>query len=49
MTKLRDFSDPEIRAYQEFVEVTYGRMAMFGFVAACISYGVTGQIIPGIF
>ena len=49
MPKLRDFDDPEIRAYQDFVEITHGRMAMFGIVAACVSYGVTGQIIPGIF
>ena len=26
-----------------------GWMAMIGFVAACGSYSVTGQIIPGIF
>jgi hypothetical protein len=30
-------------------ELLNGRLAMLGFVAAVISYAVTGQIIPGIF
>jgi len=30
-------------------ELLNGRLAMLGFVAAVVSYAVTGQIIPGIF
>jgi Chlorophyll A-B binding protein len=36
-------------SHNERAELLNGRLAMLGFVAACISYAVTGQIIPGIF
>jgi hypothetical protein len=35
--------------HNERAELLNGRLAMLGFVAAVISYAVTGQIIPGIF
>lgn len=35
--------------HNERAELLNGRLAMLGFVAACISYAVSGQIIPGIF
>ena len=34
--------------YWERAEMTNGRLAMFGFLAAVLSYAVTGQIIPGL-
>jgi hypothetical protein len=36
-------------SHNERAELLNGRLAMLGFVAACISYAVTGQIIPGVF
>ncbi len=30
-------------------EILNGRLAMLGFVAAVISYALTGQIVPGLF
>lgn len=36
-------------SHNERAELLNGRLAMLGFVAAVISYAVTGQIIPGIF
>jgi hypothetical protein len=35
--------------HNERAELLNGRLAMLGFVAAVISYAVTGQIIPGVF
>ena len=35
--------------HNERAELLNGRLAMVGFVAAVISYAVTGQIIPGVF
>jgi hypothetical protein len=35
--------------HNERAELLNGRLAMLGFVAAVISYALTGQIIPGIF
>lgn len=34
--------------HNERAERTNGRLAMLGFIAACGSYFVTGQIIPGV-
>ena len=36
-------------SHNERAELLNGRLAMLGFVAAVISYAVTGQIIPGVF
>ena len=33
----------------ERAELLNGRVAMLGFVAAVLSYALTGQIIPGLF
>ena len=35
--------------YWENAEQLNGRLAMIGFVAAIVNYGVTGWVIPGIF
>jgi len=35
--------------HNERAELLNGRLAMLGFMAAVISYAVTGQIIPGVF
>jgi hypothetical protein len=35
--------------HNERAELLNGRLAMLGFVAAVISYAVTGRIIPGVF
>ena len=44
------YMDPNYTvSHNERAELLNGRVAMLGFVAAVISYAVTGQIIPGIF
>lgn len=44
------YMDPNYTvSHNERAELLNGRLAMLGFVAAVISYAVTGQIIPGIF
>lgn len=44
------YMDPNyLESHNERAERLNGRLAMLGFVAAVISYAVTGQIIPGIF
>jgi hypothetical protein len=44
------YMDPNYTvSHNERAELLNGRLAMLGFVAACISYAVSGQIIPGIF
>jgi hypothetical protein len=35
--------------HNERAELLNGRLAMLGFMAACIAYALTGQIIPGVF
>ena len=35
--------------HNERAEQLNGRLAMLGFVAAVVSYALTGQIIPGVF
>ena len=35
--------------YWENAEQLNGRLAMIGFVAAIVNYGLTGWVIPGIF
>ena len=43
------YMDPNyLQPHNERAELLNGRLAMLGFVAAVISYLVTGQIIPGI-
>ena len=46
-------SEPQIEVmdttYSKEAELTNGRWAMIGFVAAIGAYVTTGQIIPGIF
>ncbi len=45
--------DPQIEVmdqdYATEAELTNGRWAMIGFIAAMGAYAVSGQIIPGIF
>ena len=36
-------------SYLQNAEITNGRMAMMGFLALVINYGLFGWIIPGIF
>ena len=44
------YMDPDYTvSHNERAELLNGRLAMLGFVAACIAYAVTGQIIPGVF
>ena len=44
------YMDPNYTvSHNERAELLNGRLAMLGFVAACIAYAVTGQIIPGVF
>jgi hypothetical protein len=44
------YMDPNyLEPHNERAERLNGRLAMLGFVAAVISYAVTGQIIPGVF
>ena len=44
------YMDPNYTvSHNERAELLNGRLAMLGFVAAVISYAVTGQIIPGVF
>jgi len=44
------YMDPSyLESPNERAERLNGRLAMLGFVAAVISYAVTGQIIPGVF
>ena len=44
------YMDPNYTVtHNERAELLNGRLAMLGFVAAVISYAVTGQIIPGVF
>ena len=43
------YMDPNyLQSHNERAELLNGRLAMLGFMAAVISYLVTGQIIPGI-
>ena len=43
------YMDPNYTvSHNERAEQLNGRLAMLGFVAACIAYAVTGQIIPGV-
>ena len=45
--------EPEVEVldvnYWENAEQLNGRLAMIGFVAAIVNYGLTGWVIPGIF
>jgi hypothetical protein len=44
------YMDPNYTvSHNERAEQLNGRLAMLGFVAACIAYALTGQIIPGVF
>ena len=52
------YIDPKITEQQKYgvytphnvrAEMFNGRFAMIGFVSALVSYGLTGQIIPGVF
>ena len=44
------YMDPNYTvSHNERAALLNGRLAMLGFVAACIAYAVTGQIIPGVF
>lgn len=42
------FDEKYTETHNERAERTNGRLAMLGFIAACGSYFVTGQIIPGV-
>ena len=46
-------AEPQIEVievdYWKNAELTNGRLAMIGFVAAIVNYGLTGWVIPGIF
>ena len=39
----------EIEKEKIFAEKLNGRLAMIGFVAAVVNYGLTGWIAPGLF
>ena len=44
------YMDPNYTVpHSERAEQLNGRLAMLGFMAACIAYALTGQIIPGVF
>jgi hypothetical protein len=44
------YMDPNYTvSHNERAELLNGRLAMLGFVAAVVSYALTGQIIPGVF
>ena len=44
------YMDPNYTvSHNERAEQLNGRLAMLGFMAAVISYTLTGQIIPGVF
>jgi hypothetical protein len=44
------YMDPNYTvSHNERAELLNGRLAMLGFVAAIVSYALTGQIIPGVF
>ena len=42
------FDEKYTESHNERAERTNGRLAMLGIIAACGSYFVTGQIIPGV-
>tara|TARA_Y100001963_G_scaffold27295_1_gene37216 strand:- start:54 stop:245 length:192 start_codon:yes stop_codon:yes gene_type:complete len=47
-------AEPQIEVIENFnywenAEQLNGRLAMIGFVAAIVNYGLTGWVIPGIF
>ena len=39
----------DYQGYGPHAEQLNGRLAMIGFVAAIVNYGLTGWVIPGIF
>ena len=44
------YMDPNYTvSHNERAELLNGRLAMLGFVAAIVSYALTGQIIAGVF
>jgi hypothetical protein len=44
------YMDPNYTVpHSERAEQLNGRLAMLGFMAAIVSYALTGQIIPGVF
>ncbi len=45
----RTYQDPNYRSYGKEAELSNGRWAMIGFIAAIGAYATTGQILPGIF